>query len=945
MALATEPDAPKLSARTTAKTKAHKARSALKPPRASLPARHSARAAARQVKATPLLSTFRKEFLKSSYSEAFEDNKGETFEHYHSRDTIGNEVSPPDLPTATTLRITSAFGKPSKHHSFTQTGAGETCMHIFLKYGACYLTIPDIDNLRRVHPLLEHLDRMREKSEIYDFRWLQNHDRDWAQRRSVCVRTARANLMALMHYDMDVSQLVRFRGNNFTGAYRNVDSTIEILASYDMPQYLISAYRRVMTVGCPAHFVAETSRDNALEFWRNGNNPSILNNLENVMRAMTKEFRNDYIIALPHWVFRFVPHLMFTPQHYLTKPGKNDRIIFDAAFRPSPRAENVNSMTSTDTGVELDCQYGDVLKRVLTRIWNLRLSYPDKEIVIHASDVKSCFRQLKHHPSVAGAFSYIMGDFLFIQCALAFGADFSPQSWEVVRRLAEMLSERLFGVPTLRDKHRQYLDLLRFGDHLGDPDVVFVPATPDSKNTGVSGSDGRDPNTPHAYFVDDDIYTDIFDLDATAPAERIEQAVAAGIEAVFILLGASDLSLRQDPLSWEKLRDFIISFRGKVLGVVVCTRSLSVSVPTAYLASTTTLLRDTWGGHRKSFLLREITELTGTLCHISGCAPWLKFLMPHLYCSITSALGLSYKHLITSQKGFREMVKAIKRQGSPTKKRTNADLRSDPAAREVSFFQSKVGKAVHHTKTKFYINRTLKAELKLLLEAFTSPEVSFSRPIAHLVDRDNSGLARGDSSLKAAGGYSVDMQFWWHLEWPEAVRRRTLLYIKNNDDNSLISINVLEYATTIINYVAATHFFTSVAPNPADPYPIVQIDADNTSSESWLVKGTTVSFIGRALGRLQCALMINNPVAAKPGHITTTDNFIADGISRVDHSRDAETYFKSLHQDYPQLRSCRRFHPSAELISAVIRILLEGKLDDPIQLSKTVLGNLGRSTS
>ncbi|EJK53764.1 hypothetical protein THAOC_26723, partial [Thalassiosira oceanica] len=83
-------------------------------------------------------------------------------------------------------------------------------------------------------------------------------------------------------------------------------------------------------------------------------------------------------------------------------------------------------MTSTDTGVELACAYGDVLKRVLTRIWNLRISHPDKEIVLHTSDVKSCFRQLKHHPSVAGAFSYILGDFLFIPVCPGFRSGLQP---------------------------------------------------------------------------------------------------------------------------------------------------------------------------------------------------------------------------------------------------------------------------------------------------------------------------------------------------------------------------------------------------------------------------------------------------------------------------------------------------------------------------------------
>ena len=181
-------------------------------------------------------------------------------------------------------------------------------------------------------------------------------------------------------------------------------------------------------------------------------------------------------------------------------------------------------------------------------------------------------------------------------------------------------------------------------------------------------------------------------------------------------------------------------------------------------------------------------------------------------------------------------------------------------------------------------------------------------------------------------------------EWPEEVRRRTLKYIRNNNDGKLISINVLEYATVIINYVASTFYFTKTNPDPADPYPVVLIEADNTTSESWVIKACKVSFIGRAQGRLQCALMINNPVGINAGRISTEDNFIADGISRIANSSNADDYFLTLQQDYPQLRSCRRFHPSAELVSAVVHTLLHGHCTDPLQISRTLLNNLGKNT-
>jgi hypothetical protein len=81
---------------------------------------------------------------------------------------------------------------------------------------------------------------------------------------------------------------------------------------------------------------------------------------------------------------------------------------------------------------------------------------------VHAYDVKSCFRQIKHHPDVAGAFSYVLADYLFLQIGLAFGADFSPTNWEAVRRAQSALAECLFLDTSLVVKHRAVLDKIRW---------------------------------------------------------------------------------------------------------------------------------------------------------------------------------------------------------------------------------------------------------------------------------------------------------------------------------------------------------------------------------------------------------------------------------------------------------------------------------------------------
>lgn len=835
------------------------------------------------------------------------------------------------LPTRSSL-YKEGFGKPSVNHSFTQEACADTCLHFVLKNG--FLSPEDKQCLfEATNPLVEHLDSTRAALANYDFRWIRNIDTNWASQCNISKEKSKAMLACLYHYDLDVSLLMRYLGHNYTGAHRDVQKIVEKIKPHVDP-YLIPHFIRVMTVGCPAHFNAESSRENSLKYWRAGNNPTINTHLEAVMKTMNKEERNNFVIPLPGWLWRFVPNLHFTPQHLLIKEGKKDRQISNARLRHDATSISLNMMAAIKDDTELDCQFGSALHDLLSRIWNLRITYPDRDIVLHANDVKSCFRQLKHHPDVMGAFSYILGDYLFLQCGQSFGSVFSPANWEIVRRVAEQLAEAYYEDDSLKEKHRKYLDKLQWQSSLGDLHARFTRAKQCSINQGVKGPDGVDSNTSHHFFVDDDLYAEVFNI------ERIETAIAAGIAAIFTLLGESDLQSRQDPISFDKMEEFIISYCNIVLGVIINTRKMTVETPPSYVRRTVINLQQHWHEQRKSFTLKDIETLAGELCHISNTAPWLSHLLSHIYTSITAALKQSESHLVSTNKDFRQMLNKLKQHTFSGKQGSSWSR----ATLEASYAASTTATMVHKSHQRFFINRTLRAELRLVESALSSPWINMSRPIAHFVKRDPSGIAWSDSSLDAAGGYSVDMKFWWYIHWPEDVRRHTLRFVKNNDANTLISINALEYAALIINYVASTHYFHNHE-DPSDPYPSVLLYADNTTAESWLRKSCKNSFIGRALGRLQCALMINNPVGINVDHVTTKDNVVADRISRIKQDTDAIPDFQSLLQDFPQLNSCTRFHPSAELISFVMDALLRKNSVDPLQASKQILAELGKTTT
>ena len=92
---------------------------------------------------------------------------------------------------------------------------------------------------------------------------------------------------------------------------------------------------------------------------------------------------------------------------------------------------------------------------------------------------------MKLHPNIMLVFSIIVASFMFLQAALPFGADSSPQNWEPGQILIKILAEKVYTDDSLREKHRAYLDMLQWDPTLGDPTARFVPAKLCTQRTGV----------------------------------------------------------------------------------------------------------------------------------------------------------------------------------------------------------------------------------------------------------------------------------------------------------------------------------------------------------------------------------------------------------------------------------------------------------------------------
>ena len=259
-------------------------------------------------------------------------------------------------------------------------------------------------------------------------------------------------------------------------------------------------------------------------------------------------------------------------------------------------------------------------------------------------------------------------------------------------------------------------------------------------------------------------------------------------------------------------------------------------------------------------------------------------------------------------------------------------------------------KMVNHHKMTYPVNETMREELNFLQRAL-QPElnIKFETPIAHMIPREPKASLFGDSSLTGCRGYSLELKFWWHIDFPIEIVERTLLHIPDESDVRFISINCLEYFTIIINYCGAKVYFAT-ASNRNDPYPVVLCVTDNTSTKKWTTHTSKRSLASRALARLFCGLLIGSNLGINATWISTRANELADKISRLKKATSANkslptsTFdYSTLQQDHPELRACAFFQLSQLLISLLWETMLSQNCPDLnkiLQLEPQDLGKL-----
>jgi hypothetical protein len=230
-----------------------------------------------------------------------------------------------------------------------------------------------------------------------------------------------------------------------------------------------------------------------------------------------------------------------------------------------------------------------------------------------------------------------------------------------------------------------------------DPAPDLAGTIPCLINTGVLDNQGNKVPLPERIYVNNA-------LTLATSKENVKRVLAALIKAIFVIMGAPDTSVRQCSLAmnkWEKLHVAPIQI---MLGLVINTNRMIVSVPEDYIQGVCLLIDSTWHTHHQLFMVKEAQELTGKLGHLAKGANWVFHLLTHLYASIAYALSENKRFLADSLPEFQTIIKSL-RSGY-----FFCNVKEQIC--HISFAIKWSAKLVHQSRCQYNITKTMRQEIE-----------------------------------------------------------------------------------------------------------------------------------------------------------------------------------------------------------------------------------------
>ena len=732
--------------------------------------------------------------------------------------------------------------------------------------------------LAAVHPAFHQYARLRQTAMAAPIHRLLQ-PRPPPSDRPISKQRTDSMAAALLRFDFNYGDLLRWLGGPYTNSHRNWDDVflaLEAVSSQEPPPGYPSvdyerAYR-LATEGAPLQGHFTTSYHSVSR--RNLHPPSeaLLNEAPALNDKLRKEEQLSYHVLLPRFLWRFITGLHLCLLTFVFRYGDpKGRLCVDPSTTiDSSDDGNANRHipppgTPGREDENPPIFYGTAMRRYLQWLWNLRIQYPFEDILQLTDDISAAFHRLLYHPALAIVFASVWQQFLVVPVGTIFGSRSSPSTYMVHGELRSHFAQHM------PDAHLAPLtDLAARVDIGEDPPeeerLNFSQATADALNVGLENSEGPAPDRRQSSFVDDS---------GNAHVRRFFRTVInVSILAAYLIFGSPQDDPNRppciNPTKWIALATHILKF----LGYIIDTRLMIVIWPLDKRARMRSFLQDVfanqYGPRRRGSTPKEIARVLGLIRHGSFVAPMGIFFtlrLQFLLSDSAAEAGLHSKHWWRNKRLF--LPKYI----------------LDELQR---LFQSLSDDLYHHL---------------------------WHRPIGLLVEREPNGKTQTDASLNGLGGWSLEFLHMWRLciadlwatGFPRGDRHNPQ-YGEPDIDPLLCHINLYEFIAIFIElWICGRQMMEEHRLIPGG-YCLAAL-ADNTSALSWRryasrTKRPPVRRVARLLlGFLAHPFLALN-LRVQGHHLAGDLNTGADLLSRFEKAPSWESAITQC-SNLRNLRTCR----------------------------------------
>lgn len=720
--------------------------------------------------------------------------------------------------------------------------------------------------------------------------------------------------VALMRFDMNLGDLIRWLEGEYTNAHRDweevasaMNAVRDIQPPDDYPAIDFDRAFKACTDGVPLAGQYECSFESVKERNLYDNHPGLQEQQDVVRERFAKEEAQSFYIALPRFLWRFLCGIHLAALVWNMRKGKG-RLCTDPTTVISETDDGAanDSIPAPGTeGREDECpgvHYATAFHRHVTQLWNLRISFPTIDILQSVDDLKDAFKRMLYHPDGILAFAAIFMEFLMLPIGTIFGARNSPSFFSLTSEArSHIASNRIYrpnddpeNLTVLARRVRLVPDLTpreRF---------ALVPAVADEIHQGVPKE--LADRYHNSTFVDDNGIADRRD--------RMIGAIDNSVRAAFDMYGHPDNDRRAGCLSEEKWHDFC-SFLMLYLGFDINTRDMLVAWPVEKRLQLADLLDDILRRNPCILSPKESSSLLGLLRNAAPVGPLGVYLSLRVQYALNGAI----------QRVWQEEGQQPPRWWRHWYRRSRF-LLPRYAVRDLSVLRSSLDSNPSHP--------------------------AWNRYIGLIVDRSSTHLSFGDASYAGLGAWSASFNFKWRLYREDLIDAG--FDMKAIDDATQEPdgldpngehINVLEFVTVIIQAWFIIRMIMIAGDIPGGY--IVGLLADNTSALSWMrYAARSHRPVVRDLSRFFMALTLACPISFKLSgrHIQGKKNVGADALSRP---ADFPTWACATRAHSP-LKTCQAYRVPSELLSSIAMIISAAKTGEEYEPAMTRLLTLELTT-